>query len=205
MKIKNILSILIMAMIPLAASPAVSADTILKRTAGKITSSRTLTANFTITGQSDTTIKGNAAVDGNKFKFSSSENSIAYNGKTQWTADASTREITIIEPEPDEIQQLNPFAVIKNYNSLYRCRLIASSGGSYRIEMLPKSGDGSITKILLTINSSDYMPTRLEMHLSDNSTVSINISDIKTGINIPASKFVLKASDFPGYEQIDLR
>lgn len=205
MKLRYILTILMVAIASLGTISAESAGSILKQTASKITVSKKLTADFSIHGQNGSTIKGNATVDGNKFAFISPESSVIYNGKTQWTADASTKEITIIEPEPEEMQQLNPFAIIKSYDSSYQCRLISTAGNNYRIEMTPKDSDNSISKAILTINSSTYLPSRVEMRLSDGTTLRIDITNIKTKVNIPSTKFVLQTKDFPGYEQIDLR
>lgn len=185
---------------------AITVNEIMSRAVKATTGTGNLTATFAISSPSGNgPVKGNIAVSGSKFAFTSPQTSIIFNGETQWTVDNEAKEVSIYNPDTDEIQQVNPFAIIRNHQSLYKSRLISSSNGLYKIELTPKDSAQSMSKIMLTLTAADYMPASIVLHLSDGNIINVEVTGIRTGVNIPSSRFVFNKGNYPGYEIIDLR
>lgn len=183
---------------------AETATGILDKTANKLTAAKTFSADFSMSG-GDGEVNGSMYVDGDKFAMTSNLTSIWYDGKTQWSAAHDIEELTIFEPTAEEIAQINPIAIIKNYKNDFSCRLLSSSASLYSIELIPTDKTAPFSKIMLTISASNYMPSKIVTTMRDGNTITLKITNIKTGINLNPSVFVCNKKSLGGYEIIDLR
>ena len=187
-----------------AAAP--TASSILTKTSDKLKTERTLTADFKITSPGSETTTGKIMIDRDHFRYDAGSTVIAFNGTTQWTVDRETKEINIYNPEAEEIAQINPFSILQDYSARYSAKLLRSeSAAYYSIELTPKETDQSIRRSVVTISSATYLPSKIVMTLSDGTVATINISNLKTKVNLPKSSFTVKAGDYPGFELIDMR
>lgn len=185
-------------------SMAQSAENILKNAADKLTGSKSISAQFTLSADNSTT-SGSIVMSGKRFKMTSSQLSTWYDGKTQWSYSPEIEEINISEPTPEELQQINPFAIISEFKKTYNSQLLSSTSGNYRIQLTAKSTDASIRKVVITLNTKTYYPSQIVVTLDNNSTATINVTNVKTGGSLPKSTFVFNAADYPDAEIIDLR
>lgn len=204
MRLKTIISLLLLISGVNIAGAAVSASSFMKEAAEKITSSKSVSATFKIESAGQPTVTGNIAVQGDKFAINSSVSSTIYDGTTQWTISDSDKEISIFEPTDEEIAQVNPFAVIKAYNRDYKLKLISSDKNNVKIQLTPKA-NSSIKNIVVTFAATTKTVQQMTLTLDDGTVLHIKVSDITSNANIPASKFVVNLKNYNGYEIIDLR
>lgn len=184
---------------------ATGSASFMKDAAAALTSSKSASAAFRVECAGQPSVTGNIAVQGDKFAVTTSANSTIYDGKTQWTISNADKEISIFEPTADEIAQVNPFSIIRNYNRDYDLKPIASDNSVVKVQLTPKNADSSIKKVMITFSASTKLPSLMAITLDDGSVLHVTISDISTNANIPSSRFVVSLKNYSGYEVIDLR
>ena len=183
---------------------AQSAEAILKSASEKLTKSKSVSADFSITS-GNTISKGNIVMSGKRFKMTSDQLSTWFDGKTQWSYNPEIEEVNISEPTDEELQQINPLTIISDFKKSYNCKLLNSASGLHKIELTAKTTNTSISKVVLTLNSKTYYPTTIVVTFDNNSTTTINVSNLKIGNALPKSTFIFNQSDYPDAEIIDLR
>lgn len=186
------------------AMAAVSASDIISKTAEKINNAESITALFT-TDYGDNRHSGSLTIAKSKFVIKSKDYALWYNGVHQWAYSKATGETNLTIPTPDELMETNPFAIINHYKTRYDIRLLSSPAGTYKVEMTSRIRSAAITKAILTIDRSSYLPTSIYVTLSNDTSMTISISSAKTGGVLPATDFEFPSAQYPGVEIIDLR
>lgn len=151
---------------------------------------------------------GQIVMQGNKFCITSSNMICWYNGKTQWSYTTMSNEVSIMEPTANELQVVNPFAVISNFQSSYTATLMKQSNAqSTVVQLKPKSpGKSQFSEVVLTISKSNNLPSKIVATMKDKSKITITLSKYQTGGNFPASTFVYNKKFVPaGTQVVDLR
>lgn len=185
-------------------SSAVTADDVLTSASNVFTNSKSITASFVMidNGYSNA---GKIVVAGNKFVITTPKLSTWFDGKTQWTYSSSINEVNIGEPTADELQIINPFTIIKDFQINYKGELLKSVKDSYKIKLTPKKSNNDIKSVELILNSSSYLPSLIVIVAKNNIKTTINIKNINIGGTLPNSTFVFNSAKYPGVEVIDLR
>jgi len=151
---------------------------------------------------------GTIVMQGQQFRMLSNDLKCWYNGSTQWTYTSISGEVNITKPTAEELQLVNPYAIVSGFKNAYTARRLNSSTASHHDLMLtPKSKtNAEITAIGLTISRRMYLPTKIVITLRDKSYIIVTLSHYKTGQNFPASTFSFNKSLVPASAQIvDLR
>lgn len=187
------------------AMSAETAASVLKKASDKLNASKGTTAVFVIADSNSGTSKGSISIAGSKFALTTSFNTIIFNGKTQWTIDKSAKEVSIYTPTSDEVAQMNPLSIIRSATSAYSSKLLKSAAGTHKVQLTPKAKGSALKYITITFSASTSLPTVINMQSADGSNAQISISDLKLNVNIPASKFTVSQSAYPGYDFVDLR
>ncbi len=182
---------------------AVTAESILTAATDKFMGSQSLSASFSIKSTSGETLNGSITMSGNMFVISTPQLKTWFDGQTQWSYSTEIQEVNITEPTIDELQQINPFAIIANFRNSYNCKLLESSQGTYKIQLIPKTSQQTIKKAILTINSTTFYPT--EISLTSDNTITITVTNVKASNTMPKSAFQFNEKNYPGVEIIDLR
>ena len=65
------------------------------------------------------TEKGTIVMKGEKFYLHSGQIQSWYDGKTQWSYVADTEEVNISHPTPEELQGINPYFILVNYQEIF--------------------------------------------------------------------------------------
>lgn len=195
---------LLIALICFDTSSAITADDVLKSAADKYQKSKSISANYSFTTGGNNT-KGSIISAGDKFHIYSADLSIWYDGRTQWSYTPASNEVCISEPTAEELQQINPFAIISAFRKAYKGSLLKSAAGTYKIQLLPIDNRAAIRKVVVTMNATTYYPSKIELTLDNNSDVSINVSNVKTGEKYPISTFTFDNNRYPHTEVVDLR
>lgn len=186
---------------------AESAASLLQRCASKLTSAPSVSASFSIRSSDGENVGGSIVMAREKFRISSPVMHIWYDGRTQWSALTSAREVNVSEPTAEELLASNPFAIITSYASLYNVRLLPAQKGSRlrRVEFTPRQAGADIRRAVLAIDPSTDWPVKATVVMASGASVDTTISNCRTGKKLAASTFVYKKGDLPGYELVDLR
>lgn len=183
---------------------AITANEILTNASEKFQKDGSISAQFTLSGVGNST-DGTIIISGDKFHLSTPLLSIWYDGRTQWTYSAETNEVNITEPTIEELQQVNPFAIINSFRKQFNATLLKSANSMYRIQLTPlKSVDTSINKAIVTLNASTLYPTEIALTI-DNNIITIKTKNIKAIKTIPHKAFVFDQKKYANAEIIDLR
>lgn len=203
-RIINFISLILLVTFSPKVASAQSAADVLTQCANKIKAAKSLVAAYTISadGQSQS---GIMTISGDRFTISSPQMVTWFDGKTQWTYSSHTGEVNITDPTPEELQQINPFAIIRAFSSAYKSQLLKSTTGSKKIRLTALSPKSDIKGVILTINDKTLFPSNIDLTLSNNQSVSIVITRVETGGTLPMSHFRFDAKKYPGVNVIDLR
>lgn len=183
---------------------AITANEILNNASEKYQKDGSISAQFTLSGVGNPT-EGEIVISGDKFFLSTPQLSIWYNGRTQWTYSADTNEVNITEPTVEELQQVNPFAIINSFRMQYNAILLKSANSLYRIQLIPlKAENTNINKAIVTLNSTTLYPTEIALTI-DKNIVTIKTINIKTIKSASHQTFVFDKKKYPNAEIIDLR
>lgn len=204
---KRINKFIIIALSLIATSFSLSAQNaanILAQASNKFSNSKSISATFSIIDNGHSQ-NGSITVAGNKFVISTPQLSTWFDGKTQWSYSSSVNEVNITNPTADELQQINPFAIISSFRNNFNATMLNAPKGSYKIQLTPKKSNQSIKKVELTLNSSTYFPSLIVITAKNNTKATIKVKSIKAGGAQSASTFTFNAKKYPGVEIIDLR
>ena len=183
---------------------AINANEVLTNASEKYQKDGSISAQFTLSGVGNST-DGTITISGDKFHLSTPLLSIWYNGRTQWTYSAETNEVNITEPTVEELQQVNPFAIINSFRMQFNATLLKSANSMYRIQLTPlKSISTSINKAIVTLNASTLYPNEIALTI-DNNIITIKTKNIKAIKNVPHKTFVFDEKKYPNAEIVDLR
>ena len=149
--------------------------------------------------------RGTLTVAGNCFTIDAPGLRSWYDGKTQWTYSSQTGEVNITEPSPEEVEQINPFAVINAFRQGYKSQFVPAAAGLKKIKMTSSVPGNDISNVLLTVSDKTLNPAEIVLTLSSNQVIIIRIDSVKAGVKMPASSFRFDKSKFPGVEVVDLR
>lgn len=201
---KQILYLTIIFLSAITVSAAETATGILSGSANKIKAAKSLVAKYTINVDGHTQ-NGIMTISGDRFTISSPQMVSWYDGKTQWTYSSHSGEVNISEPTDEELQQINPFAIIREFSSNYKAQLLTSAAGSKKIRLSALSPKSDIRSATLTINAKTLYPTRIDLTMGNRQNVTIQITEIAEGPTLPAANFRFDAKKYPGVPVIDLR
>jgi len=203
-KYLHILAALFTALATLSATAAPSARQVLDKTAAALTSAKSVTIKFSISGNHNSGA-GTLTMSKQKFAYSAGSVSVWYNGKTQWTLNRQEQEVSITEPTAAELMESNPFSVISGYKNRYDVKMSTASKGYYKVTLTSRVRGAQIKSATVTVKASDYTPTAIDATLSDGSALKIKISSVSKGKSLPAPYFEFNAKSHPGVEVVDLR
>ncbi|MDE7396441.1 MAG: hypothetical protein K2M98_01800 [Muribaculum sp.] len=94
---------------------ATGANEIIEKCISAFESAKSLTLRYNMSIDNSDATYGIMCIRGEKFKINSAPIAVWYDGNTQWTYMADTKEVSVTEPTPEEIADINPFAIINNF------------------------------------------------------------------------------------------
>lgn len=199
--------ILIMLLFASVALPATShaaeaAAQIIAKCAAKVSASPSIKFKFTLQ-YGERTSPCDITVAKQRYRMSSPEMEVWYDGTTQWTYASAQKELSITEPTADELLECNPFAILNHYSKAYTCRRLPGKG--LDIELNAKSSASTVRKAVVSIDPKTYLPQKLVVTLSNGRTFTATVGTATVGKALPASYFVYDKVKFPAAETVDLR
>ena len=154
--------------------------------------------------------EGTIDLKGNKFHLDVPEMGSWFDGKTQWVLQKAWDEVSITEPNPQEVQALNPKTIFDMYkrgtNYKYIGETMDMKGRKvHEVELIPQAKNSEMTKIVMQISPVDYMPVKIHISYKNNIENIIHINQYKKNANLADSVFVFDSKKYPEIEIIDLR
>lgn len=183
-------------------------NTLLDKVIKEYNNSNGVSAKFNILSTSNgfsSEISGKIILEGRMFYFITEEMECGYDGETLWTYVKNNEEINLSIPDEEEIININPYLLLKNYSSRFDCSFTGKSGDIESISLSPKNVKDNISNVKIAINNKLLYPSRIEVLNKDNSKIVIKVSDYNSKANIDKSKFSFNEKRYPNIEIIDLR
>jgi len=154
------------------------------------------------------TTRGEALVSGDKYKLKIAGQTVISDGKTVWTIipDASEVQINNVAEGSDAF---TPTKMLSSYNNEFKSKLIPkiselNGKNVYALELTPNKKK-SFDKVNLFIDKNKMQLYSIVIFDQNGSTYSYTMTTFEPNVKIIPADFDFKASDYPGYEVIDMR
>lgn len=155
----------------------------------------------------DGTENGSIILKGEKFYLHSGQIQSWYDGNTQWSYVADTEEVNVSNPTQEELQGVNPYFVLVNYQANFNSQYngYKNIGGKqvHEIVLLPKE-KGNADKITLRVSKLHH-PIYIKVEQTQKTVSEINVKSFQKQPHINDQVFRFNKSLFPDAEIIDLR
>lgn len=152
--------------------------------------------------------KGVILLKGERFFLNTEGTLTWFDGKTQWSYLTSSDEVNVSNPTPEELQSINPYALLDMYRKGYGYKYngIKTKGGKqgYEIVLTPLNKKQDIRSIALFV-SKNYQPLSIVIEQKDKTKSEITVSSYQTNLSFPDSTFRFDPTKYPEAEVIDLR
>ncbi|GHT54397.1 membrane protein [Bacteroidia bacterium] len=191
------------------------AKTWLDKSALAFTASGALSADFSLSAimsaqQGPLNFEGTIDLKGAKYHLNVPEMETWFDGKTQWVLQKADGEVSISEPDVKEVQQLNPAIIFEMYkkgcNYTYLGEKTDAKGKKvHEVELISQDKKNDLSKIILQINATDAMPTKMHVFFSDKYENIIQINKYRKNLALPDSFFSFDPKKYPNVDVIDLR
>lgn len=201
---KKIALTLLAALVSFAVCQAITPAQVVERAAAKLKSSPSARVAYTMTADGNTT-QGMLTLSGDRFMLSTPGMVSWYDGETQWTYSEHIGEVNIVTPTDNELQQINPFAIISSLASDFKTAVVNQDKSSVTISFTARSNDTDIRKAVITFNKQTYMPTHIKGTLEGGHLLDITVNSVTPGGALPVSFFRFDAKKYPGVQVVDLR
>ncbi len=203
---KKLLLILGTLFISIAQLQAQNAQDILNKASAKIKNAKGITANFSYSvkdknNKSQGSGSGVMTLKGNKYYIKQGANEIFFDGKQVWNFNGSNE--VHISSARDNADVLTPEKIINaDFKNGYTSKVVSSSGNNYTVELVPTDKRQNFTKINLVVSKSTNLISSASVVDKSGNTTKITLSNIKTNVSVPDSKFLFDVRKHPGIEVI---
>ena len=130
-----------------------------------------------------------------------------FDGKTQWSYVSDNEEVTISIPTPEELQGINPYALIQSYkngyNYQYKGKLTQNGIIGHEVKLIPEH-EQSLKSITLFVTEK-YLPIYIKVEQDNGMANEIIITSCQTNQNLNDNVFVFDKKKYPNAEIIDMR
>jgi outer membrane lipoprotein-sorting protein len=150
----------------------------------------------------------------NAFSINSTDIKLWFNGKTLWSyiPDETVNEIYISTPEPQDLEYLNPYLILKNrktFSFVSEKATQINGKSSYLIELKANKNEQSgfqlFSKVQITVSASTFLPEMVVLTNAQGENMTISLKNCKKGQKLNNSDFTCPVSKFPKAEVIDMR
>ena len=149
---------------------------------------------------------GTLLMKGAKFYLHSGQIQSWYDGKTQWSYVADTEEVNISEPTPEELQGINPYFILVNYqenfNSSYNGMKPHEGKQVHEITLTSKADNDE--RFVLGISKTSY-PIYIKVEKGGKTVSEIQVKKVQKQQQMNDQVFRFNKSLYPNAEIIDLR
>ena len=179
---------------------------ILRRAADAFRRSGGVSASFSVRSPEGNST-GVIRLRGEKFVLEAGGMTTWFDGHTQWTYLPESDEVNISEPTDEELQTLNPYAWLSLYDRGYDLKLLpADASDIYKVEMLARSPEAQVSRLVLWLDKSGLQPVKFSLTLAGSvEPTEITVGNYRTGQTYADAMFAFNPREYPTAEVIDLR
>lgn len=194
---------IILLLVPLCifAQKDTKARQILDRTASALQQADGIRATF------EGSNNGTLLMKGEKFFLDCAGISSWFDGKTQWSYVSDNEEVTVSIPTPEELQGINPYALIQSYkngyNYQYKGKHTQNGIIGHEVKLIPEH-EQSLKSITLFVTEK-YLPTYIKVEQDNGMADEIIITSCQTNQKLNDNVFVFDKKKYPNAEIIDMR
>ncbi|WP_321518652.1 LolA-like putative outer membrane lipoprotein chaperone [uncultured Bacteroides sp.] len=201
---KYIITLLISAIIlPCFAQKDAQAKKILDQTSTAFANAGGIKATFTIKAGGGQT-KGTLQLSNKKFLLNTNDATTWFDGKTQWSYLKHSDEVNISVPSEEELQSMNPYALLNIYKKGFNYQYNGTVGNNYKITLTPENKKNAFSRIVLLISKTNYQPQHITLEQQKNKS-EITVTGYQTKQSFSNSLFQFNKKNYPHAEIIDLR
>ena len=144
---------------------------------------------------------------GEKFYLNNGSIQSWFDGKSQWSYVADTEEVNISHPTSEELQNINPYYILKNYKNeytyQYKGSLTRNGIKGHEIVLAPKQAGGQ--EVIRFFISKSNQPLALRFEKNGQTLSEINITSYQGSQQLKDEIFRFNKSLYPNAEIIDMR
>ncbi|MDP4214035.1 MAG: outer membrane lipoprotein carrier protein LolA [Bacteroidota bacterium] len=191
------------------------AKQILDKASARIKAYKTIQAAFTLEvqdsqGNSEGVKMGTIWMKGMLYKVDITGQEICSDGKTIWTYDKSSNEVTITKSDPSSGSLASPQKLFTNFydkDFLYKVNGEQKLGTKtvQEVEMTPTDKTRNFHKIYLYVDKKSHMVVSGKMLEKNGNRYIYTISNLKGNLPLTDASFTFDKSKHPGVEEVDLR
>lgn len=174
---------------------------ILDKTASALQQAGGIRATFKGTGN------GTLLLKGDQFYLNSGGIQSWFDGTTQWSYLESSEEVNVSTPTPEELQTINPYALLSIYKHGYNYKYIGvkkrNGKQGFEVMLIPEKKQ-DITSITLFV-SNTYQPLYIKVEQNNKPASEIIVTSYQTNQPLDNVTFKFDKKKFPDAEVIDLR
>lgn len=198
--------------LPLSAQK-LDAQDILDRTATAFRQAGGIEADFTVQTYAKGTLQGSSVgtirLKGEKFLLDADGVKTWFDGRTQWSYLTNSDEVNVSEPTPEELQSINPYALLSIYKQGYHMKLGKTDvyGGKPAYEVILTASDRKkdLQCVIIYVTKDTFQPLCISMTQKGGNSVAIRITSYKAGESYNDHLFTFDKKAYPTAEVIDLR
>jgi outer membrane lipoprotein-sorting protein len=159
-----------------------------------------------LTENSSDTLNGSAIISGDKYRLDLEENTVWYDGETNWNYLNAEKEVTITRPDKkDHSFQNRPSEIFSMYKTGYKCRLTDEKQDSFIIDLFPEDISGDMIRVRVVIRKSDLNLISLEYKRRDGLVIDLQISEYDLKQKPDPGDFVFQKEKYKRVEINDMR
>jgi outer membrane lipoprotein-sorting protein len=145
-------------------------------------------------------------IAGNKFYLKTDDFENFFDGKTQWVYMESLNEVTVSEPNKDELQTISPVFIIKNFEKKHRVAFDdnAPQDNFWHICLFPIDKKNDYFKIILTINKKNNEVKQFEIWQKNGEKLLVNFG-VYNAITQENQTFTFQTKNYPKVIINDMR
>ncbi len=188
------------------ASYAITPQEVMQQTVAKIKGAKGITGNFRA-GGAQGSASGSFKFDGTRTYIESCQfGKQWFDGKTLWTLNPNTKEVTVSTPEPADVADANPLIYLNGYNSTYRLYFSKrKEAGKYLVLLNPRNKNAGIKAIEVAINTKTLLPERFIVRTNDDQRSTVYVTNLNLNGTLPQGTFTFPAAKYKDYEIVDIR
>lgn len=151
-------------------------------------------------------ISGTFTMKATKFMLDMNDTKAWFDGKTQWTFVVSDNEVSVTEPNEEELASINPMAILSGFKAKSTTKFSKiKSTQNHIIELNPKNKKDDFTWVEVQINKSNGNLSSIKMTDKKAKITTLVLTNYQQVSKITDETFVFNKSKYKGVTVNDLR
>lgn len=152
---------------------------------------------------------GSAKLKGPKFKMSLKDVETYFDGKTQYVWMKNEKEVTISNPDEEDLKDINPILLMKSCNTDYKMRYLGTVTVSgkvmEKIELYPNDLKSKYSILTLLITKENLLLDTIVLKAKNGINTQFHVTKIDTKSVVNDADFVFDTKSHSDVEVVDLR